>query len=53
MKLALVIGKHEQVIHHHGSSADEAWVPASKDRVQTARHSHAGRGEVGRGRWCG
>lgn len=36
-----------------GRSADEAWAPASEDRVQTARHRHAGRGEVGRGRWYG
>lgn len=36
-----------------GRNADEAWAPASEKRVQTARHRHAGRGEVGRGRWCG
>ena len=36
-----------------GRSADEAWAPASEERIQTARHRHAGRGEVGRGRWCG
>lgn len=29
-----------------GSDADEAWAPVSKERGQTARHRHAGRGEA-------
>lgn len=32
--------------------ANEAWAP-EKERAQIARQSHAGRGEVRRGRWCG
>lgn len=53
-KLALVIGKYGQGHPSPlGRSADKAWAPVREERVQTVRHRHAGRGELGRGRWCG